>query len=691
MAYLVQYRYSYKQKIGSASQVVQVTLYQKSSEGSGSPVITELVAGKPAFKVNGIDNDNDKFKAIRGKQATLIFKPQTGVTASTFSSGPDDEWIVEALVVSTGFILFKGFLVMDDHEQDFLPISHQYDIVLTAIDGLGTLKDVPLTDDSGNYIRGYKKIIEVIAQCLRKTGQQLDIIVRDSWMEESQTTFGPACNVIYLQMKTFEKEINEAVSCYEALEIIFSYRLSVKEYNGQWWVENIDEKTSDDAYLFQFDYTGAYVGQLTEAPYIQNIGKTQPIKLINKDARLSYVRPAKFTKLTYRYEFPIEIIDNIDFSRGTFVSFNTGTLTATYTVADWTLKAGTIGTPGTVTRTAKLIKTYSDINQTYEKSRYITITTGTTDHWLESNALPISQNDKFTISVDFSLTSNIGGSTISYYGVGILLIADDGTKWIYGSRPVVDDYKWQVYTGAAVDDGRRVYASFRNDDTDETAWQTISGDIPPAPASGDLYIRLFGYNGTPEIKYGNLQFNYEPYINGDYSKFVGHSSKIEQAGDYKFNVDDQVRIGDSPKKIFKGAMFKLVAGKYVLAGNWYAGGDLKRQGIVPPYPAPSIYRHPFGHLQIYSLWNQYRRRMIELSGSAKGLRLNTSSVPDLIDTYSVVATTDAGTQVTSDKEFMLTGYEQDFEKEVWNLSLIETNDADGKDYTTPLQFKYEYQ
>jgi hypothetical protein len=51
MAYLVQYRYSYKQKIGSASETVQVTLFKKSSEGVGSPVITELVAGKPAFKV----------------------------------------------------------------------------------------------------------------------------------------------------------------------------------------------------------------------------------------------------------------------------------------------------------------------------------------------------------------------------------------------------------------------------------------------------------------------------------------------------------------------------------------------------------------------------------------------------------------------------------------------------------------
>jgi hypothetical protein len=688
MPYLVQYQYSYKQKIASSSQQVQVTLFQKSSLGSGTPVITQLVASKPAFRVNVIDNDKDKFKSVRGKQATLMFKPQTGITASTFSSGADDEWIVEAVVVSTGFFLFKGFLIMDDHQQSFLPVSHQYDIELTATDNLGTLKEVPLTDDSGLYIRGYKKIIEVIAQCLRKTGLQLDIIVRDSWMEESQTTFGPACNVTYLQMKTFEKDINEAVDCYTALEIIFGYRLSIKQYNGTWWVENIDEKTTNQAYLFRFDYTGTYVGQEPLAYYIEAIGKAEEIKLLNKDAVLSYTRPVKYSKLTYRYEFPREIIDNIDYSRGTFVSFDTGTLTATYSIADWTLKAGTIGTPATVTRSAYIKKTYSDINQTYEKSRHIVITTGTTSHWLESNPLPISQNDKFTVSVDFALPSNISGSTISYYGIGVLLIADDGTKWIYGSRPVVGDYKWTLYTGASVDDSRLIYAALNNNDTDETQWNNIGGDVPPAPVSGDLFIRLIAYNGN-EIKYSNLQFNYDPYINGDYSKYGGHSFKIEQSGNYKANIDEVVQLGDSPKKLFKGAMFKLVAGKYVLTGNWFAGGDLLRQGIVPPYPPDDIYLHPFGWLQIYAVWNQYNRRMIELSGSATGLKLD-NVPPDLIDTYQVIATTDAGTQVTTDKEFMLVGMEQDYQEGNWNLSLSETNDSTiGKDFTTPLTFKYD--
>jgi hypothetical protein len=82
-------------------------------------------------------------------------------------------------------------------------------------------------------------------------------------MEESQTTFMTFLNYVFADMKTFENKIGEAVDCYEALQIICGYHLSIKQYNGQWWLENIDEKTDANAYLFRFDYTGAYTDQPT--------------------------------------------------------------------------------------------------------------------------------------------------------------------------------------------------------------------------------------------------------------------------------------------------------------------------------------------------------------------------------------------------------------------------------------------
>jgi hypothetical protein len=701
MAYLNQYQYSYKQKIGSSAQTVQVTLFQKSSEGTGTPLITQLVGSKPAFRVNVIDNDKDKFREVRGKQATLLFKPQTGITASTFSSGPDDEWIVEAVVVSTGFVLFKGFLVMDDHQQSFLPVSHNYDIELTATDNLGTLKEVPLTDDSGAYIRGYKKIIDIIAQALRKTGLQLDIIVRDSWMEESQTAFGPACNLTYLQMKTFEKDINEAVDCYTALEIIFSKRLSIKQYNGTWWIENIDEKTTNQAYLFRFDYTGTYVGQEPLAYYIEAIGKNEEIKLLNKDAILSYTRPIKYGKLTYKYDLPKEIIDNMDFSRGAVNgSITVPTGYVAYDLDDWVKKTGSRpnfwSSPTTGTQDVYIERKFEN---GYEKERFMVIDKPSYSYstelvWIQnSEGVPVGVNDKLVVSLDWATFSDLTGTGTSYVGMYVILAGDDGTDYIFWGNGLhhAGSRWWPMSVVSFPDDRQAIYSEFVRNDTNETEWQTMSGELEPIPVAGNLYflIALPEIPGVTKMKFANFQVEYLAYINGSYQKYSGHSFKIEQAGNYKANIDDNVSISDSPRKLFKGAMFKLVAGKYVLTERWFAGGDLLRQGLVPPYPPDAIYLHPFGWLQIYALWNQYNRRMIELSGSATGLKLG-DMPPDLIDTYQVVATTDAGTEVTTEKEFMLVGMEQDYQEGQWNLSLAETYDSTiGKDFTTPLTFKYE--
>lgn len=718
MPYLVQYQYSYKQKIRGTSQTIQVTLFKKSSEGIGTPVITQLVAGKPAFKVNVIDNDKNKFKAIRGKQATLTFKPKTGITASTFSTGPDDEWIVEAIVVSTGFVLFKGFLIMDDHQQSFLPVEHQYDIELTATDNLGTLKEVALTDDSGNYIRDYKKKIDLIAQCLRKTGLQLDIIVRDTWMEESQTTFMTGLNFAYMQMKTFEKDFNEAVSCYAALEIICSYHLSIKQFNGQWWVENIDEKTSNSAYLFRFDYTGAYVDQPTPTTYIQQIGKTQPLKLINKDAVLSYVRPYKFIKLTFNYQYPKEILDNIDFSRGVttigssvsvtlsdYIEGATGTgYLQKYAVEDWTVGRYAVNNETSIASTTVspyIVKIFSDSNLTYELTRYVVVpwtdrgyfTDSLPSVYLRSNSVLVEAGDKGVVSVDYKFNVNTVGDYVNT--VGLILKGDNGKFYVGTSQGLWVDTA--VYGTSLVS----LYQYFAlsapkyTSSADKIKWQTYGLEMPPVPVGGELYFYLsaganHGGTGNPDAHFTNLQFTYIPKINGSYSKYSGQSSKIEQSGNYKANIDDRISMSDSPKKLFNGAMFKLIAGKYVLTQRWFSGGDLLNQGITPPYPPPDSYLHPFGHLQAYAVWNQFNRRMIEISGTVKGLRLGTSTVPDLIDTYKIDATTDAGTQVTTDKEFMPVGLEHEFENEEWNTTISETADSTiPKDFTTPLKFKYE--
>lgn len=695
MPYLEQYKLRYQQ---ISSEFVTVTIYKTSSfAGSGTPVITDLIPATDApFTVN-FDSDKNKYKPIKGKQAQIVFLSQTGVTASTFSTGPDDEWLVEAVVDSSGFILFKGYLVMDDHQQSFLPVG-TYTVTLSATDNLGTLKDVALTDDSGNYIRGYKKKIEIIAQCLKKTGLQLDIIVRDTWMEETQSTFRTGLDFAYHEMKTFEKGINEAVDCYKALEIICTYHLSIKQYNGQWWVENIDEKTSNDVYAFKFDYTGAYVSDLTVEPYNKTIGKTHSIKLTNANALVNYTRPNKFVKLNYNYDPPAELIDNMDFSRG---AYNAGITVPTgykaYDLDDWVKKQGTrSGFWTSATTGTQVAYIQRKFENDYEKERFIVIDKPSYSYstevvWIQpSSPIPVGVNDKFIVSLDWQMFSDITGSGTSYVGMYAILLGDDSTTYIYWANGLHYNGSrwWPMSVITFPDDRLAIETEFQRANTNETEWQTMSGEIEPLPVSGQLLflIPLPEIPGVTKMKFTNFQVDYFAYINGSYQKYSGHSFKVEQNGNYKANINDQVYIGDAPRKLFKGAMFKLVSGAYVLTERWFAGGDLLRQGIVPPYPPIDDYLHPFGWLQLYAVWNQYNRRFVAISGSAKGLEMS-GDVPDLIHDYTI----DAAVPETENKTFMLVGAEHDYKGEKWNnASFIEVEDSTiDRDFSAPLTFKFE--
>lgn len=703
MPYLEQYEMRYGQING---EIVKVNI-SRTNALSDTPTITELIPATDKPFIVSFDNDKDKFKPIKAKQATITFLSQTGVNATKFSDGADDEWLVTATIEDTGFVLFKGYLVMDDHQQAFLPVG-TYNVTLSATDNLGTLKEIPLTDDSGNYIRDYKKKIDVIAQCLRKTNLQLDIIVRDTWMEETQTVFRTGLDFAYLEMKTFEKSNNEAISCYEALEIVFGYHLSIKQYNGQWWIENIDEKNSNEIYAFQFDYTGAYVADLPVVPFNKNIGKTKNIKLINANGLVNYTRPNKFVKLTYEFKFPKEIILNYDFSRGNLTSLPMPPVIIDgvtyyqnkYEIEGWTaLEVPTSvigGTPSASSTNNYIRKLYSDSNKTYEVERYVVIEAHSPakGFYIESSQFPIQKGDKFDISVDVRWSDDGAFPGSGFFRISpmqVRLRGDNGTNYmLHGGSSADATARWDV-AGSGFSSVEYFYVE-GNTSEDMTKWRQCTfwngTSCPPVPTDGVLEILLIHAveADSADIHFTNLRFDYIPFINGSYSKYEGISNKIEQDGNYKANIDDTISICDSPKKLFKGALFKLVAGKYVLTERWFSGGDLLRQGITPPYPPPDDYLHPFAHLQIYALWNQYNRRFVSISGSAKGLDVH-NDVPDLIHNY----TFDASVNEVQNKSFMLLGAEHNYKDEKWdNAIFVEVEDSgQPKDYTTPLIFKYE--
>lgn len=157
---------------------VQVNIYDTliQIEDDEDPQVLDLIPAGTPLLISSIDNDENKFKVIRAKQATIRFLSDSSFDITTFASGPDNRWYVE--IFAELETLFLGYLSLSDMSQDFLPNPNV--VTLIATDHLGILKDQKLVNSDGENPEGLNKIAKYLSWCLRLTGLNLDIWVNDN-------------------------------------------------------------------------------------------------------------------------------------------------------------------------------------------------------------------------------------------------------------------------------------------------------------------------------------------------------------------------------------------------------------------------------------------------------------------------------------------------------------------------------
>jgi hypothetical protein len=522
--------------------------------------------------------------------------------------------------------------------------------------------------------------------------------------ETATTTFTDTASashwydVVYLDAKTFEKEIGLSEDCYTVLQKILGEDCFITQWHGSWWIFRVDEMEDNPLYIAEFTSAGVYVSTATDV-IDKSIGFTEDSKFANADTLLRFVRPHGFVKETFNFSSPLENPCNSDFVRGALTS-TISQYEKRYDLDCWTLLAGFPGGYISVDGTTVYLQRNFNING-YESERFIVLTPRTTFEsgssqptYIESAAIPVLVNDKFSASIDYQLTSFTAGLA-SQRLFRMILHGNDGSYWILG-RPSdfagtddtptwYDTAGWTLFTGAG-----KTTVDFANED-----WNSIAWEAPPVPVSGDLFIWINQLNqnsaayDSHDIRYNNLQFTYIPYINGSYQEVTGQYTEIDRTEtSYLANRDREVFISDSPAPVLKGSMFLLIDGAYWLFPVWFAAAPFGNS-----YPPDTTYLHPYGYIQAYSVWNQYKGYNLTspairgiginiFAGSVKGL---TDVWPDLLHRYTL---TDLNQQ-TIDRYFLLISLEQDWKSCIWTATLIEVyNRVILKSYSDPLSFKY---
>jgi hypothetical protein len=672
MAYLLGFQ---MQWLNQEDAIETVNIYDRES-GTGTTTFTQLEGADDPCHIFIVDNNESKFTPIRAKQAEIKFNSTATENLNTFIGSNDNRWEVEKLTGTE--VKFRGFLVIDDLDEDFLDSDASNVVTLIATDNIGLLKDEPLTKTDGTNPRGYFSIIQYIAWCLQKTGLNLPINVVHNVKEQNDSTriMYESC---FLEAKTFEDQPNVSVDSYQALTSILSNDATLSQENGEWWIIRIDELQADSSINNRFAFDASSLG--TE-PW----NKTQVIDPVpeilyftNKTTFVKAQGLVKNVKLTFPYESPLEAIDNIDFDRGTFNGvINHGPGWEAYIPDDWTQRKG-YGTLSVTPNFSAYIAKRMDNG--YEKERYLVLTSppsNAPNNRLESNPVPIGDKDKFNISVDFRWAENRTlNASATFIVMMIRLIGDDGTFWSVDPA----GKWWQAGSANFSDQFRTIQHTWDGQDDESKDWITKSVMTDPAPTAGDLYVDLYTMNQLSDsydnvsVYYSNLQFEYQAYINGTYQKYRSQYHKVSGTAGTKKVYEETVSISDSPRKLFKGALFRYNGSKYVLADLFYDGKQFT--GSVPS----DIYLHPFGFNQAYAVWNQYNRPFRLFDFQLQGL----STKPDITHKYTI----NENSAHTNNKVFMMLHFDQDHDQCEWKGVMMEVFDTTiPKDYDSAHEFKY---
>lgn len=713
-------------------------------------IVTLHAAGEPLI-ISTTNNDRSKYQPIRSKQAVIRFLSDRNnlLTAATFADAPDDNWLVHVYTAAP-VTIFKGFLMLSDVSQPFQPDPNI--VELTASDHLPLLKEAPLVDFDGANPSGKYRVGTLLAMALRLTGLDLGIKVVNNLRHLDRDDH--FYNSVYIDAKTFEDEVGTSVNAYEALAIILGEDCYLTQWQGYWWIMRIDEFDGNPQYVAEFTSAGELMS-ITSSAITKSIGNGQPVFFIRRDQVYETTRPVLHDRETFEYETPKEVPCNVDFERGTGAEPTGGTVDETidYTPECWLLlRQDGVGIDQTPSADALgVIRKIFDFG--YEKDRYVIVQNGVAaaNHYLKSEGIPVRAKDRLDISIDTRFDTNLGITNV--FPMTVRLEGNDGTVWDWRYNEADGTNQWEnVGVGASV---TNVQWSYNRSADDTREWRTISAESKDIPVDGEVYLRLTMLSATPnQIWYNSLRVEYLAYINGTYRKYTAQYTQItrDPATGYKTKREEVTRLSDSPKPLFKGAMFIIDIGAELFSGSVQFGatgfsltGDLRAvytpgkwihvasasntgfyRVVISVYnviggttavttdPAPTpVTEAAVISVAIFELttaWytaapfalgpppgDEYylpytTQQVRAIWNQYQGYRVFTGSVKGLgaswTDLLHKITLTDTDIN-TNNRYFMLISIVQNWRRDEWNAVFAEVYRTDtGKDYASPLTFKY---
>jgi hypothetical protein len=553
-----------------------IELYKKDIEPDE---VTDLMA--TSFSVQYPIGEGDKFDTIISCEArlTLFLQNSDDQTFEDFIVTFPDEW--KMIAYDDDEVVFAGFLTPGEGRAEFQ--DKPYDVTLSAVDGLGLLKGVPLTNDDSENFTGVNLIIDYILAILNKTGLDLNLrlfssIIEESMEDRTQNPNADTFNQTGLHARTFLKSATEFYDCYTCLERILSEYFCLYQWYGKWVILRIGElQDSPGAKIWftEYDSDGAIVDAVQSAYNAAAVGRDRLVHPVEVSQFIGSNFAVKSTRYTYNYTPWPEIPANNVFERGTLIpgvegnvyevdnngddtAVQIGTYTG-YTIDDWTFGSFGNSLPALDGAIDSYYKKVTVNSFGDELNREIVINKSTTvTQVLQSDAIPVKIGDRFSFSFEYKLSFNMSLSSAAFRVAAVqiyIVPIGGGALWWWRDGAGITNL-WRRNPSAA----EAIFIEYAEDSDEKTKiYKSKSLESNPIPVEGTAYVQLLNVvdNSMPNsATFRNVKLEYIPFIAGGYLRGKGDFSQTSQNDNFQDIIDEEVFISDSPKQVLQGALYR---------------------------------------------------------------------------------------------------------------------------------------
>ena len=640
-------------------QTCKVRMYIDGYTGS----IIELKGASNPFVLREFNTDEDIYKPLRPQEATISFVSQTGVEIDDFLGNSDVFCYVAFEFMSTTRFYWIGYLLQDDFQEVWQDTQHI--ITLRATEGLGLLKEQPLTDNSGNELIGNFTPYAFLGYAAYGTVQTFintHIISNLYHSTMDDTLTDSSLEQCYVDARTFSTGDGFYEDKYSVIEKINrAFSQTMFQYRSRWYFVRPEEfyiPTANNLRVINKNTLGT--STITNERFDVNVGVNQEVKPITPEMLRFIKRPTKVDTINVNYEYPSELICNQSLRRGTVIT-STSTY-KTYTVNSWNAYKGLreSPTPVTVAKYRKeTLDTFGNVTDNYLYLEYEDVGTSAGADWWQSCDIKVNKGDILNLSFKWrsSETGNIVSPIPTFNVAQILYKAEASPQFRAG---IVNDGSWVISGGDWDSFATIPYLTLTPSGSSTSNNSYFDVSVTSQPIIRDGIVRILLSN-TVAKSYNNnwadIQFTIDGTINGLFTNNIdGDFDKFTKSDDYKSNFDDTIYLDDLSNFNFKGVIYDA-AGSTPTTPTWYRYRynteefRFKKENLIAHWENTRFYRN-------------------KIDATFYGLTWNDNSLPiGLINTIKFVD------DDSSKVYFIANMKEIDFVNSTWSATLIEIYDS----------------